>query len=867
VSESPVWECNQFLPQSATRLSDAIHQLAVALPGAAAAEDATEAITFVEFERRTNQVANRILAAYPSTGDGPVALVFGHGVSPFVTAVGALVGGFAVAPFDAREPRDRLVELVDRSRASLVVTDPQHAAIARAVGAGRPVLVLDEATISAALVTEPPAEISPDTPGFLFFTSGSTGAAKGVLSAHHHVVPRYVSFGNDQGYAPGDRVAVTASFGFSLAHTYFLSAILSGATACCYDLKYRGMSRLPEWIGGNGITVVTFVPSVLRALPPSAHRMESVRLVNLGGETVYGHDVRRARPLFGRGTTFTNVMGSAEAGIVATYVIPPEQAEDAPVPCGSIAPGVEVRVVDPETGEAVSPGAAGRLVVVREHLSLRYWRDPDLTAELYFAERDGRQGFRTSDLVRFRDDGLLEHLGRLDPRVKVRGAMVSPAEIEAALLASGMIADAVVAATPGDDGHTHLVAYVVPEASETVSLWQLRRALAEQLPLAALPRSIVLLDAIPRTTRDKVDRNALPPATPVVVPPYRSGSGLQRDLCALFAEILSVERVGLDDDFFDLGGDSLGVVELMAAIGDRFGIEVPASLILDAPTVAELAPRLTHRRGFRAPTVVPLRDGIGPPFFCFTGGGAPVISLRALSETVERPFYGVQPRGLEERALPDHSVTAAAQRALKGVRAAQPMGPYLVGGYSFGGLVAFETACRLVALGETVGLLVILDVPAPGHCPTRNERLRARADALLHDPHAGSRPSMPVVAARALRFATRSAADHAQRGVTLGSAGLIPRRGLAQYELFFQLNHGMGRKYQPTTVLNAPALVVRTDGDGSSHRETTRDLGWSRWISGRITVVDVAGDHLGLLRHPTVLRVGSHLRNALDQAL
>jgi thioesterase domain-containing protein len=307
---------------------------------------------------------------------------------------------------------------------------------------------------------------------------------------------------------------------------------------------------------------------------------------------------------------------------------------------------------------------------------------------------------------------------------------------------------------------------------------------------------------------------------------------------------------------------------LVSAIGERFGIDMPASLILDAPTVAQLAPRLTHRRAVRAPMVVALRgEGVGAPFFCFTGGGAPGITLRALSETTEHPFYGIQPRGLEERALPDHSVAAAARRAMRGVRAAQSMGPYFVGGYSFGGLLAFEMACRLVAEGERIGLLVILDTPAPGHdraVHTRRARLHARAQGLQREtPDTGLRRPA-VVMSRAAGFAARSAVAHAERRFALTSAGLLPRRGLEQYELFLRLSSRMAREYHPTTVLDAPALVIRTAGEGHSGMGAHDDLGWSELIRGPITVVEVASDHLGLLRRPTVLDVGAHLRAAFD---
>ena len=241
-----------------------------------------------------------------------------------------------------------------------------------------------------------------------------------------------------------------------------------------------------------------------------------------------------------------------------------------------------------------------------------------------------------------------------------------------------------------------------------------------------VPSTFVALDTLPRTVRHKLDRAALPEPPQFERPPYREPTGHEADVAALFAEILGVDRVGLDDDFFDLGGDSLGAIELQEGIAEQFGIDLPTSTLLEAPTVATLSARLLHRRPGRTSPVVPLRTGRGGvPFFCVTGAGAPALSLRALTDAIDdRDVYTIQARGLEERAFPDRSIEAAARRYLREIRALQPTGPYTLGGYSFGGLVAFEMASRLRAAGEDVTLLVLLDTTAP-----RGSRLVEHAPA------------------------------------------------------------------------------------------------------------------------------------------
>ena len=239
--------------------------------------------------------------------------------------------------------------------------------------------------------------------------------------------------------------------------------------------------------------------------------------------------------------------------------------------------------------------------------------------------------------------------------MKVHGAMVATNEVEAALTLLPEVAEAAVVGVPDDDGGTRLVAYVVAPRGTALGAWKLRRDLAARLPSVAVPSAFVPVDVLPRTLRGKVDREALPPPPPTVqVRPYRAPTGNERDLADIFSSVLGVQPVGLDDDFFDLGGDSLGVVELLAGIAERFWVDLPASTVLEAPTVAELSLRLSHRRSRHSSPVVMLRsDGKDPPLFCVTGGGGPAISLRALSDAIgDRNFAAIQARGSRNGRYP-----------------------------------------------------------------------------------------------------------------------------------------------------------------------------------------------------------------------
>jgi amino acid adenylation domain-containing protein len=802
------------------------------IPERIAIDDGAAQVTYADLVRRVNRVARAIVDAEPDPSI-PVAIIARQGIEPVVAFLAPLQAGRLSAPLDAGEPIERLRRMVDTSLATTVVTERRHFEVARAAaGDRRRVIVVEDTAHLDSRPPEPPRH--GPTPGFIVFTSGSTGTPKGVVIADPHLVRNMIAQRDFTTFPLDARIPLIASFGFSTAVGQVIFPLLLGATVCPFDLPSGSARQFAEWVNQHDVTTLSIVPSLLRALAAlePAVSMPSVQTVTLVGEQAYGRDVVRARGIFGSRATFVNAFGSTEAYTVANYVVgPDDDPGEGPLPAGTLSPSVTATIVGIDSDEPVRDGEAGRLIVVADFMAHGYWDDPDLTAAHFFTAADGRQGFRSSDLVRFRADGNLEHLGRLDARVKVRGAMVSVSEVERALREIDGVEDAAVASSELVDRGTRLVAYVAGTEDAELSVQALRRELAERLPTTMVPGAFVIVDQLPRTVRGKVDREALPPLP--VPPPYREPVGKERELAELFSEVLGVERVGVDDDFFALGGDSLAAVELIAGIGERFGVDVPSTTLLDAPTVGRLAPLLGHRRSRRASVVVPLRtDRTGLPLFCVTGAGAPALALRAFADAfTSRPVYGIQPRGLEERAVPDWSVGAAAHRAIRDMRAACPAGPYMLAGYSFGALVAFEAARRLEATGDDSGVLVILD----GHAPRRRRKPTARAWRL----------------AKKLQLLT---------------AGPLPRRGLQQYEQFLELNMLMDDDYAPTRTYGGALLLLRTHldvPDGARGRYAQRDFGWSRVVTGPITIVDVPGDHLGLLRQPMVAVVAAKLREAL----
>jgi acyl-coenzyme A synthetase/AMP-(fatty) acid ligase/thioesterase domain-containing protein/acyl carrier protein len=831
-------------------IRDALHEVAGAVPDHLAVDDGNRAVSYAELVADTERVAAAV-RAHPADSASPVMVVVEQGTEAILTIIGVAASGRIGATVDSRDPVERLREIHREAGASLIVCDRASVDVARAISADTPLITPDDLPMTVVAATY---DLDPASPATLSFTSGSTGTPKGLLRDHNSAVHGAFRYAYVEQLTPDDRYGLAGSVGFPAFQWFVWGALLNGISLCFYDLRSRGAAEIPDWVNANGVTLIWFVPSVLRAVVHAAPDafMPSVRSVGTGGEALLGSDVRHARPLFAPRTVFENWFASSEALTVCHRIVTPDdEASDDVVPIGPPQPWVDVRIVD-DFDNDVPDGDPGTVMVIGEAFSLGYWRDPGRTAECFFDLPDGRRGCRTSDRARRRPDGVLEHLGRSDDRVKVRGAMVSPSEVERALTALPDVAAAVISTPDARTGGTRLVGYAVTEGQASPSGWQLRRELAAHVPSHMVPGTIVILPAMPVGNRGKVDRAALPPPLDLRSR-YREPVGRERELANVFGEVLDVDKVGLDDDFFDLGGDSLAAIELLAAIDQHFGVSVTTSVLLESPTVAGLARRLVRHRERSASTVVALRaQGTGTPLFCIAGGGSPATSLRALADTLApRPVYGIQARGLEERAWPDRSVEACARRYLGELRSLQATGPYLLAGHSFGGLVAFEMACRLEADGEKVARLSIVDAIAPGAAlsvPEASVPLRSTV------------PGSSVGAA--FQRVGRSVVGQAQYRLELATAGIVRRR-LRQYRVFYLLSKHIGARYQPKRRFHGAALVVRSTADSDLPSLSDADLGWSQWLGGPVDVVDVASDHVGMMRQPHVREVGDHLERAV----
>ena len=427
-------------------------------------------------------------------------------------------------------------------------------------------------------------------------------------------------------------------------------------------------------------------------------------------------------------------------------------------------------------------GVAGELCAAGDGLARGYLGQPDLTAVSFIpapaGEKPGERLYRTGDRARYLPDGRIEFLGRIDRQVKVRGFRIELEELETLLGQHPAIRQAVVVAEPDGSGDKRLVAHLVAGRDEKPGVEELRHFVAGKVPACMIPSAFVMLDQLPLTANGKVDRDALSAFTarrPIRATldgaPSVPFDPLERELVRIWEATLGVQSIGLDDNFFDLGGTSLLAVALFARIEEVFGEPVPLATIFQAPTVGGLARAIRERSWLRQDTrLAPIRrGGDRPPIFAVPGIGGDSVTYVDLARHLgaEQPFYGLQARGLDGRTAPFTHLPEMAAHYLEQVRTQQPSGPYALLGTCMGGVVAFEMAQQLTARGERVRLLALVDTwpPVPVGVWPRLPTSRALAVSPLPGRPRGSPCASPEGPRRerAARLPRRESQDHRQK--------------------------------------------------------------------------------------------------------
>jgi acyl-coenzyme A synthetase/AMP-(fatty) acid ligase/acyl carrier protein len=524
-------------------------------------------------------------------GSGAVAILAALDSHAIVAVLGALEAGRVFVVPDRSLSQAGQQRVIDDAGVDVILADAGHLGAARDLaGRGRRVLAIEDIRHTGG-IDAVPSDISPDTPATIIYTSGTTGPPRGVVHTHRTLLAEAALVAGPLRLSDADRVACASSLAWLANLFTLLGPLVAGSCVCPFDVAAHGIDQFAGWARAARLTMIHGRVVVRQLLQRSDRGVfPDARIVVIGGDTIYRQDIEAGRNLFPHATMVTG-LASTEAGRVSyLFMDRATPLPDAVVPLGYAAAGKRVRILR-EDGQDADPAEAGQIAVQGRHVAAGYWRQPDLTAaRLAQVGPAGERLSLTGDMGRRLTDGCLVHLGRIDFQVKIRGYQVPINAVEAALLELDGVREAAVVAHGSGPGERRLVAYVAPAAGEPE---QLRRALSRVLPAHMVPQVFVFLDVLPRTGSGKVDPTQLPPpgrARPDLAMPFAPPRDeIERLLAGVWAAVLDLEAVGIDDHFLDLGGDSLGAMRVAALVMQATNVEVSVGALLTTPTVAEMA--------------------------------------------------------------------------------------------------------------------------------------------------------------------------------------------------------------------------------------------------------------------------------------
>ncbi|MFT4165873.1 MAG: alpha/beta fold hydrolase [Microlunatus sp.] len=771
-----------------------------------------------------------------------------------------------LAVIDSGHPLVVLDPLVPDSRRELVIGTADAVVVAPAdLQAAEPP---DPAQVP------PRPDVAADDPAVIVFTSGSTGKPKAVVHSHAFWLNQITEARLAFDLTPSDRVAQVLPVSYGAGLDVLFMALLNGAALSYYDPRQLGLRGMIEWLTIERATTLHCTPALLRSLladlppagsvPGSLRRdlaLSGFRLVTTCGEQAFGGDVESLRQHTGPDTVFVNWSGSSETGHLAFFRIgPDDQVPSGPLPAGVPAANKLVRIRRAD-GSAADEGEPGGLAVESRYLFSGYLADPELTASKITAGPDGYRAFSMGDRAQL-TDGVLQLLGRDDAAVKIRGYLVEPSEVEAALRSVDGVADAAVVvisaprAEPAGAGYAppemRLAAYVSLDPNRpTLSTAGLRGALRDRLPDWMQPQTITLVAELPRNERGKIDRDALP------APTVRTGADLEapqgsteRQLAALWARLAGIPTVGREQTLVELGADSLIVEQMLATAEELFGVDLLTSDLTEHASVAAFARLIEDRVRGRSPVsdtglslLRPADDDPAPrdpTVFCLAGAGGHGSLFAHLAGLLDvtGPVYAIQARGLEGGGRPELSVAAMVRRILALITETAPDGPLALVGHSLGGLLATEVGTRLTEQGRTVVLVAALDSVLPAKAVPPSAR-PGRSVGPARTPAPSKKPA----------GLWRSRAQVAR--VALGHRYPIGVHKQVHYELAARVS----KSYRPVP-FTGPGVVI------TIQENTDQPHWWDQILPDRRTMT-LPCDHLGVLKPPYVQQTAALINDVL----
>ncbi len=855
---------------------------AASQPEAPAARFNGEEMSYTELDGEANKLAHALLDHGVRLGDR-VGLFVERGFDLIVGVLGILKAGASYVPLDVSYPPERRALMLEDAGVAALITQTQLASI---VDAGEaPVICLDELDLAIYPETSLEVEVGPEDLVYVIYTSGSTGRPKGVSMPHRALVNLvHWQLENSQAGVSA-RTLQFSPISFDVSFQELFSTWAAGGVILLIPEQTRREPRhLLELMKSEKVKRAYMPVALLGQLADAATNGAPIP-TDLAEIIVAGEQLNitpRVRSFFNQmsGTELHNHYGPSETHVVTA--LPLKGSPDAWPTRPSIGRPIAntaIYILD-EKLAPVPIGIAGELYIAGTAVAHGYFRQTDLTTERFLDDpfTDNEKMYRSGDRARWLADGNIEFLGRRDNQVKLRGYRVELGEVETALNDYSDVREAAVGVVETDHRRKYLVAWVdMPGQTITDDL---QTYLQNRLPDYMVPQLIMLLDKLPKTPSGKVARRLLPKPEFADSPEAKISARdtIELQMAGIWADVLEIEHVSLQADFFKLGGHSLLAVSMMARIEQSFGVQLPLATLFQDSTVESLATRVRgmYQHDQQWKPVVPIQpSGWRPPLFCVPGSGGNVLYFQALATALgaDQPLYGLQPRGLDGITEPFADFRELALEQVEAIKAVQPRGPYFIAGHSVGGCVALENARVLEEGDDQVGLLIMLDFPAPigGERSWRNYDDARWVYAVSRVLEHGAGKDLGLELDK-LRQMSKSE-QRAQLKAAMENAGLLPPNtnqahvdGIVQTMMWTDLTYA---DYYPEPI-DAPVLLVRAkdafemdDGSGLAIADPdSDDWGWAQ-LAEKVNVAWIPGHHLSILRPPFVEKLGEVLLEGL----
>lgn len=836
------------------RLHELIEAQVERTPNAVAVVFEDERLTYAEVNRRANRLAQRLRKL--GVGSDLVVGVFAaRSVEMVVGLVATLKAGGAYLPLDPSYPAERLSFMLSDAQPKILLAQrslapklPQYA--------GEVVFLEDDFTAESD--ANPINTTQPENLAYVIYTSGSTGRPKGVMNTHRGICNWLRWLQETYPLTTDDRILQKTAFTFDLSLGEFFWSLIAGSQLVIARPGLHGDSHyLIKTISENRITAILFVPSMLSVFieDKNTGRCSSLRYVICAGEALPVELQERFFSVLPH-AELHNLYGPTEAAVLVTSWKCERGSEGRVVPIGRPVANTQIYVLD-RVMQPIPTGAVGEIHISGVQVAYGYLGRTELTAEKFVPNPFGEgRLYKTGDLGRYRVDGAIEFLGRIDHQVKLRGFRIELGEIETVLMGHPAVHSAVVMARQNKPEENRLVAYVAGNLSE-LKVPELYALLKAKLPSYMVPSAIVLLEKFPLNSAGKIDRLALP------APSFTRGekafveprNTLEAQLTAIWKSALKMESIGITDDFFEIGGDSLLALRIFTEIEKTLGKNLPLATLFQMPTIEKLAAAL-RQEGWQpnwAPMVAVQPLGSRPPFFSVHGGFGGVLCYGPLARSLgtDQPFYSLQAEGLDGGPINHPTVPSMATYYLSEVRRVQPHGPYFLGGYSFGGVVAFEMAHQLHAAGQEVALLVLFDSDQPRRYSVAHRIKLGLQGRTLSAPGENLQSLLrrtwgKLTSLLVKRLQNAQGSLHQPKLLEEGSAFTPPSAvQLVQMSNLHALSIYQLRPYPgPVTLFRA-----EIPDDGSPRLV---DNGWSRFAGGGFELHHIPGEHQEIFAQPHV---------------